>query len=180
MRARATAVVLACLALPALLGYGLVAGHPSHSLDASVDAGRRPSAPALRLPSLDGGRPVALTDLRGRVVVVNYWASWCGPCRGEVPLLERWQHRLTALGGTVLGVDALDVRSDARRFVARYGVSYPIVRDESGTVARRYGVRGYPETVVIDRSGHVAAVRRGVVDEGFWTQSVAPVLREPA
>jgi hypothetical protein len=54
------------------------------------------------------------------------------------------------------------------------------VRDESGAVARSYGVRGYPETVVIDRSGHVAAVRRGVVDEGVWTQSVAPVLREPA
>ena len=180
MRARATVVALACLALPALLGYGLVAGRPSHGLDASVASGRRPEAPALRLPSLAAGRPLALAGLRGQVVVVNYWASWCGPCRGEVPLLERWQRRMSSLGGTVLGVDALDVRADALRFVKRYGVTYPIVRDAGGGAARRYGVRGYPETVVIDRRGHVAAVRRGVVDEGFWDRSVAPVLREPA
>jgi cytochrome c biogenesis protein CcmG/thiol:disulfide interchange protein DsbE len=181
---RSSSVTVAVLAvagaLVALLAYGVFVNQPKRGIDDALAAGKRPAAPAVSLARLGGTRPVSLAAWRGKVVVLNYWASWCPPCRDESPLLERWQKRIAPRGGTVLGVDALDVTSDARAFMRRYGLTYPMLHDGDGHSQQRFGITGYPETFVIDRRGRIAAVRRGAVDDAFMTRSVLPLLKEPA
>jgi cytochrome c biogenesis protein CcmG/thiol:disulfide interchange protein DsbE len=171
-------VVLATGALLGLLAYGVLAGGDRRSIDSALARGERPQAPSVALPSLGGRGDRTLADYRGQVVVVNFWASWCPPCRAETPMLERWQRRLRSRGGTVLGVDVLDVSSDALAFARRYGVSYPLVRDRDGAAAQRFGVAGYPETVAVDRRGRIAAIERGPVGEGFYRSRLEPLLME--
>jgi len=175
------AVICLLVALLALLGYGLSAQSADESLDEAVARGERPPAPALRLPVLDGKATGSLADHRGKVVVLNYWASWCDPCRKESPLLERWHQRLERDGGgTVLGVDVLDVDSDARDFIREYKLSYPMLRDKGGESQPDFGVVGYPETFVIDKRGRVAALKRGPVDDAWLRATLPPLLEEPS
>jgi cytochrome c biogenesis protein CcmG/thiol:disulfide interchange protein DsbE len=168
------------VALVALLAYGLASNEPDRKVDDAVAAGERDPAPDIELPRLASSGTASLADYRGRVVVLNYWASWCPPCRDESPLLERWQQRIAPRGGTVLGVDSLDVISDARGFMRHYGLTYPMLHDGDGHSQQRFGVTGYPETFVIDRRGRIAALRRGTVDDAFMTRAVLPLLKELA
>ena len=174
------AVVCVIVALIALLGYGIAQNEPDRSVDKALEAGRRDPAPALELPRLSGAGEQSLADYRGQVVVLNFWASWCEPCRVESPLLERWHRRLRGQGATVLGVDGLDIAGDARDFIDKYGLTYPMLRDGGGESRERFGILGFPETFVIDRKGRIAAVQRGPVDERFMREQVAPILRERA
>jgi len=167
-------------ALLALLAYGVFINQPARGIDEALAAGKRPDAPAVKLPRLGQSAPVSLSAWRGKVVVLNYWASWCPPCRDESPLLERWQKRIAPQGGTVLGVDSLDVVSDARAFMRKYGLTYPMLHDGDGHSQERFGITGYPETFVIDRRGRVAALRRGTVDDTFMKRAVLPLLKEKA
>jgi cytochrome c biogenesis protein CcmG, thiol:disulfide interchange protein DsbE len=172
------AAIVAVAALVALLLYGVLQGDDDTGIDAALADGRRPAAPALTLPHLDGGAKASLADHRGKVVVLNFWASWCAPCRDEAPLLQRWHRRIESQGGTVIGVDALDASDDARAFVSRYGITYPILRDASAKNLKPYGVSGYPETFVLDRRGRIAALVRGPVTDEFLAREVPPLLRE--
>jgi len=166
------AAVLGLLALVALLIYGV-----AQNEDPAPKTGEAPDFTASRL---DGKGKGSLSDYRGKVVVLNFWASWCEPCRDESPLLNRWHEKMSAGGrGTVLGVDVLDVTDDARDFVREYGLDYPMLRDGEGEVLGDYGVIAYPETFVIDRRGQIVASRRGPVDEAFMRREVAPLL-EPS
>jgi cytochrome c biogenesis protein CcmG, thiol:disulfide interchange protein DsbE len=174
------AVICAVLALVVLLGYGLAAKEPDRTVDEALERGAREPAPPLVLPRLSGAGARSLEGYRGEVVVLNFWASWCEPCREESPLLDRGHRRIEPRGGTVLGVDALDVTTDARAFVRRYGLSYPMLRDGDGDTRESFGIIGFPETFVIDRGGRIAAVRRGPVDEAFMRSEVAPLLEEEA
>ena len=96
-------------------------------------------------------------------MLVNFWASWCGPCRAESPLLERASRRY---GGrlVVLGVDYQDFSGDARKFVRTYHITYPVVRDGSGKWSDLYGVTGAPETFFVNAAGKVVAHEPGAVD----------------
>jgi cytochrome c biogenesis protein CcmG, thiol:disulfide interchange protein DsbE len=170
---------LVILGLLVLLAYGVSRSTHSDTIESALAAGKRPTAPALSLPLLGGGHR-SLASFRGSVVVLNFWASWCPPCQGEAPVLERWQPVLAKYGGTMVGVDVLDVTSDALAFARRHHLTYPMLRDESGAHERPFGVFGYPETLVIDRHGRIASVQRGPVDDLFFTTTVLPVLRSRA
>jgi cytochrome c biogenesis protein CcmG, thiol:disulfide interchange protein DsbE len=172
------AILCAVLALVALLAYGLSQNEPDRSVEDALQRGELEQAPALELPKLGGGGRGSLADYRGDVVVLNFWASWCEPCREESPMLERWHRRMADQGGTVVGVDVLDVTADAQAFIDEYGLSYPMLKDKDGDALESFGVVAYPETFVIDRDGRITAVRRGPVDEAFMRAEVAPLLEE--
>ena len=128
-------------------------------LAAAAARGERPEAPDFTLERLDGDGDLTLSSLRGKAVVLNAWASWCLPCKEEAPFLEQVWREERARGLVVVGLDAKDFRKDARRFVRRFDLSFPIVFDGPGDVAAdRYGVTGFPETFVLDREGKVLEV----------------------
>jgi cytochrome c biogenesis protein CcmG/thiol:disulfide interchange protein DsbE len=164
-------VIAGVVGLIALLAYGVA----SESGDAEVTGDR---APDISLPPLDGGAERSLADYRGQVVVLNYWASWCEPCREESPLLERWHQRISKRNATVLGVDVLDVTSDAQDFIDKYELTYPHLRDKDGSTQDDFGITGFPETFVIDRDGRIAVTARGPVDDEFMRANVLPLLGE--
>jgi cytochrome c biogenesis protein CcmG/thiol:disulfide interchange protein DsbE len=169
-------VICVLVALVALLAYGLAQNEPDRGVDRALARGERAQAPELKLPELGGTRTLSLADYRGRVVVLNFWASWCKPCRDESPVLERWHRRLLGRGGTVVGVDMLDVTGDAQDFIAEYKLTYPMLKDRDGDGLETFGVVQYPETFAIDRQGRIADVQRGPVDERFMRESVEPLL----
>jgi cytochrome c biogenesis protein CcmG/thiol:disulfide interchange protein DsbE len=174
------ASLVAAAALVGLLAYGVLSTGDDSGIDEAIADGERPDAPGLTLPRLGAPGRASLEDYRGKVVVLNFWASWCEPCRDEAPMLERWHKRMAPRGGTVLGVDALDAADDARQFIRRYVVTYPNIRDVSGENLRPFGIAAYPETFVIDRRGRIAALVRGPVTEEFLNREVPPLLREDA
>ena len=168
------------LALLALLGYGVAQNGTSTSIDSQLAAGKRPAAPSVSLPPLDGGADVSLSSYRGKVVVLNFWASWCPPCKAEAPVLARWQPRLAARNATIVGVDVLDVSSDAHRFIDEHKLDFPHLRDQDGSRLKSLEIVGYPETIVLDRQGRIAATSRGTIDERFFVKQVEPLLKERA
>lgn len=141
------------------------------------------SGPPLPLPAPDSLTPVSarqfegiLVGLRGRPVVVNVWASWCGPCRVEAPLLQKASERY---GERVvfLGVDARDSAKDAGAFIRRYGISYPNVIDRDEEITALLGLRGFPTTYVFDRSGKVQASVVGGISEQVLAARIDEALR---
>jgi peroxiredoxin len=142
---RTGAVVAAALLLA--MGYLHLAGNKGYALKAGS------GAPAFRLPALAGGE-TALLSLRGKVVVLNFWATWCPPCVAEMPSLERLHRALAGEGLAVVTVSTDENEADLRRFVSEHGLTLPVLRDPGGRVAAdEYHATGYPETFVIDRSG---------------------------
>lgn len=121
-------------------------------------------APDFVLETLAGER-VILSELRGQGVVLNFWASWCDPCRDEAPLLERAWRTEAGRGIVVLGVAHLDQRPAALRFLETFDLTYPNGRDQGGTIAELYGIRGVPETYFIDPEGMIAARLIGPLSE---------------
>jgi len=127
--------------------------------------GERPEAPDFTLERLDREGELTLSSLRGKAVVLNVWASWCLPCKEEAPFLEQVWRANRSRGLVMVGLDAKDFRKDARRFVRRFDLTFPIVYDGPGDVATdRYGVTGFPETFVVDREGRVVDVFVGAIN----------------
>lgn len=169
MGVRSSIAVLAVLALVGLLVYGLVSKG-----SARVAIGER--APSASLPRLEGGGDGSLAQYRGRWVLVNFWASWCVPCKQEAPTLEEFQRRHGGPEFTVLGIDTRDLSGDGRAFARQYGLSYPQLRDGDGSAAHSYGTTGVPENFLVDPKGTVRWLLPGPVDEQYLHEQVEPFL----
>jgi cytochrome c biogenesis protein CcmG, thiol:disulfide interchange protein DsbE len=160
----------AVLAVVALLATGL---GRDPSAPASPLVGR--AAPDFTLAQLDGP-PVTLSKLRGQVVVINFWASWCAECHTEQSALnETWQ-QFRDSGVVVVGVNFQDASVDARDYVRTAGVSYPIVEDKDSRTALAFGLRGIPETFIVDRSGRTVDRVIGPVDAAKLASQINSVL----
>jgi cytochrome c biogenesis protein CcmG/thiol:disulfide interchange protein DsbE len=152
--------IAAVLALLALLVWRVV-GDSGGGAAAALRRGEHPVAPSFDLPRLDRPGRLELASLRGKAVVLNFWASWCFPCKREAPLLEAAWRKWRSRGVVVVGIDANDLSSDARRFMRRYGMSYPIVHDGPGNLLDDYGLTGFPETFFVRRDGKLSSWTQG-------------------
>jgi cytochrome c biogenesis protein CcmG/thiol:disulfide interchange protein DsbE len=159
-----TAVLAVVVAVAALLASGL---RHDPSVTASPLVGR--AAPDFTLPGLSGP-PIHLAALRGQVVVVNFWASWCAECHTEQAALNATWARFRDSGVVMLGVDFEDNDADARDYIASEGSDYPVVVDGDSRTALAFGVRGVPETYVVDQSGRIVDRVIGAVDAGTLGQ----------
>lgn len=159
------AALVAVAALLGLLVWKVATRDPGGAAARLAASNGAPvAAPQFTLPRItgiagSGPGSVNLASLRGRVVVLNFWASWCTPCKLESPRLQEAYIRYAKQGVVVLGVDAQDFTGDARRFANRYKLTYPIVHDGSGKTLTPYGVTGFPETFFIDRNGMLVGKR---------------------
>lgn len=137
------------------------------------------AAPDFALPTLTGGR-AALADYAGRPVIVNFWATWCGPCRQEMPLLARTLAAHAGEGLAILGVDIRESPTEVRPFVEGFAPGFPILLDSDGRTLRRYRVGGPPTSFLIGRDGRVLAVVAGPLTEAKLAELLPGLLRAPA
>ena len=180
MRARVYwPVTVAAALLVGLLAYGLTTTGTDTTLDDAMAQGERVDPPTTgSLPVLGGNGDGSLADYKGKVVLVNVWASWCAPCRDELPLVEKAHAMLSERGGTVLGIDVKENSGAALKAVDEFGLSFPNLRDRDGSFVREWGQTGYPENYVIDRDGKVAAVRRMPITQEWLDATLPPLLDE--
>lgn len=175
-RSLPTIALVFAAALVALLLYGVFGTGQDDSLDQAVRDGERPAAPGLTraLPALDGDGTKRLADYEGKVVVLNFWASWCEPCKAEAPALQAVQQDLQAKGdGTVLGATYNDEPDASKAFEREFSLTYPSVRDVGTELAEDFGTQNLPETFVLDAEQRVVAISRGQADEQFLRDAVA-------
>jgi thiol-disulfide isomerase/thioredoxin len=144
----------------------------SHAVLTTYAAGNRKLSPRISGTDLDG-KPLDLAQFAGKVVVLNFWASWCEPCQVEAPLLQRFQPLLQRHDATVLGVTYLDASPDSLGFVRELHLSYPSLRDNSGKFAHAYGTNQLPESFVLNRAGEIVAVSRGEIEQPFMKKALA-------
>ena len=126
------------------------------------------AAPNFTLPVVANGDPGArmeLSELKGRPVIIDFWATWCGPCQLQAPILDRLARKYESRGLVVLGVNIDDPADLAKAYAIKKGLSYPILIDENDQAAKTYGVSKLPSLVVIDRKGNVTSFTTGLVDE---------------
>ncbi|HEU5468276.1 MAG TPA: TlpA disulfide reductase family protein [Steroidobacteraceae bacterium] len=167
-----TILKLPFAALAALL---LAAAWPAAAADGAVPA------PAFTLASRAGGH-VSLADLEGQVVMINFWASWCGPCRQEFPALDQIYAKYKPMGFTLVAINVESEKADAEKFLGATPVTFPILFDPDNTVSGKYGVSAMPTTVLVDRQGRVRWQHRAYKpgDEARYIEQIRAALREKA
>lgn len=161
-----------------LLAFGVSHQGVNTSLDSSLRHGVQPLPPNahMGLPVLGSSGKATLTSFRGKILVVNVFASWCAPCKAEAPILEREQRILNRHDGTVVGITYKDDTDASENFARQQHITYPVLRDVSGTFSQSWGINGVPETFVINRRGRVVALRRYQLAGSWLQQTVAPLL----
>jgi cytochrome c biogenesis protein CcmG/thiol:disulfide interchange protein DsbE len=183
------AALLVAGAFIALLVYGVLTNAPDATIDENLARAQTTPAPAFELAVLQRGEPgrvlapkvgaamadgrLALGELRGTPVVLNFWASWCVPCREEAPRLQRAWRDGRDDGVLFLGLNMQDITDDARLFTRTFRIDYPNVRDPGNRVAQSYGVTGLPETFFISSSGDVVGHVVGVVSMAQLRDGIA-------
>jgi peroxiredoxin len=136
-------------------------------------------APAFTLAARDGGK-LSLADLKGQVVMINFWATWCGPCRQEMPLLAQLHDKYEPLGFIMLGVNVEPDSAAAVAWLKNVPVNFPILFDTDSAVAGRFGVEGMPSSVLVDRNGQVRYIHRGYKpgDEAKYADMIRSLVKE--
>jgi cytochrome c biogenesis protein CcmG, thiol:disulfide interchange protein DsbE len=183
-RAVRTVGLLAAVAFVALLVYGITSKAPNSTIDDSLSKGQAITPPGFDLARLTDGSDappawtraasngrVSLKELRGTPVVVNFWASWCDPCRAEAKVLQRGHE--SANGVLFVGVDTEDASEDARDFISQFGLTFPHVRDNGRETRQDWGVTGLPETFFVAADGRVVGHVIGTVDDAQLRDGIA-------
>jgi cytochrome c biogenesis protein CcmG/thiol:disulfide interchange protein DsbE len=172
MSTKAFLAVMGVLAVVALLAYGLI------KKNEDALAGGEP-VPSVTLTDLDGGASDGLGAYEGKWVLINFWSSWCEPCRDEAPVLEQFQQAHSADGFTVVGVALEDIKEESMAFVDEFGLTYPQLRAaDSEEAIDDFGLTGRPENVLVDPQGKIALFRRGPVDARYLRDQVAPLIEQ--
>ncbi len=137
------------------------------------------SAPTFQLDSM-AGKKVNLSDLRGKVVLLNFWASWCGPCRKEMPILEQLHKQYQSKGVALVGVNVEPDSQEALKWLKVTPVSFSILFDRDSSVSKLYQVEGMPNTVILDRKGKVRFIHRGYKpgEENEYLDQIRALVRE--
>ncbi len=161
---KTTTIVMSVVALSlvAVFGYAILGSDRGNTAEPSaVRVGREAAPFSLKLFS---GEDFNLTDQRGKVTVINFWASWCPPCREEAPALERaWETYRDRV--SFIGIAVWDQEQDSRKFLDEFGITYPVGMDASGEVAIEYGVTGLPETWFLDKDGRLTRRWLGALND---------------
>jgi cytochrome c biogenesis protein CcmG/thiol:disulfide interchange protein DsbE len=173
--AQALAVGLV-LALLALLIWKVAFNNNSGGVAAKIDKGRVVNAPDFALGRLDAPGQLALASLRGRPVVLNFWASWCYPCNQEAPTLEQAARQWSGTA-TVVGVDVRDARGEARKFLRAHDISYPVVHDNRDSIWGTWGLTGLPETFFLDAGGRVVGHVAGQISAADLRTGIERALK---
>lgn len=160
----------------ALIGFGF-AVLPAGALAADIAPGA--DAPGFQLNS-SLGKPVSLSDLKGQVVLINFWASWCGPCRQEMPLLESMYKTYSKHGFVLIGVNVEPDTNAANNWLKQTPVTFPVLYDTKSKVSSLYDVAVMPSTVMIDRKGNIRMIHKGYVagDENQYMASLMQLMKE--
>ena len=169
-KAKATQIIVfvAVVAFISLMSYGLLTARGSGPLSEGP-------APPFTLSLLEGGE-LSLGSLRGQMVVVNFWASWCPPCRDEAPVLARVWQAYRDKGVAFVGIAYRDTAVKAQAFLDEFGITYPSGLDTYSGIARAYRIQGVPETFFITRDGHIAGVHIGPITEAKLTAVLNDLL----
>ncbi|MGN6798502.1 MAG: TlpA family protein disulfide reductase [Gaiellaceae bacterium] len=175
MRIIRAAALLGVAILAGVLGWRLT--HQNNATAKAVLHNKVVAAPAFRLARLGGGPPVTLAAFRGKAVVLNFWASDCGPCKKEMPRLQSAARRWAGKGATVVGIDTVDSRGAAKDFARKHGVTYAIGYDDVGEIATRYGVAFTPTTFFVDRRGRIVKRVLGPVPSSELDTQIRRALR---
>jgi cytochrome c biogenesis protein CcmG, thiol:disulfide interchange protein DsbE len=169
VRARSVIAILIAVAVVGLLVYGLVSKGNSR-----IAVGE--TAPAPTLPKLTEAGQGSLKEYRGEWVLVNFWASWCEPCRDEAPALAKFQAEHQGQDFTVVGIDTQDISDDGAKFAREYDLKYPLLHDGNGDNSHEFGTTGVPENFLLEPNGKVAWEIPGPVDAKMLEEHVAPLL----
>ncbi len=167
-------IIFAIVGFIALFLVGLITNEPLTG--ASGAARVNHPAPNFTLPLFSGGE-LTLSSLKGKPVVINFWASWCPPCRVEAPILEKVWQLYKDEGVTFVGVDIQDTEEDARAFIKEFGITYPNAKDASGRVTIDYGVSGIPVTFFVNREGLIVSRWVGDINETLLVDRIEEILR---
>jgi cytochrome c biogenesis protein CcmG/thiol:disulfide interchange protein DsbE len=169
VRIRSVIAVLVAVAIVALLVFGLVSKGNSR-----LAVGE--TAPSPTLPKLDEPGSGSLKEYRGKWVLVNFWASWCVPCRDEAPALEKFQKEHAGKTFTVLGIDTQDLSDDGTKFAKQFELSYPQLHDGNGDTGHEFGTTGVPENYLVEPNGKLAWGVAGPVDARILEEHVTPLI----
>jgi cytochrome c biogenesis protein CcmG, thiol:disulfide interchange protein DsbE len=179
LRLRFAGQVLAVGVVVALLGLLVwkLATDEGSGVARALEEGKVVDAPNFTLPRLDRDGELTLSSLRGKAVVINFWASWCEPCKQEAPVLEAAWRKYRSRGLVVVGIDAQDFKGDARRFMRKYGMTYPVVHDGPGETLGDWDLTGFPETFFVDRRGRLVGRRvAGEIDRRTLEENIELAL----
>lgn len=171
-------VVIAVAALlVGLLTYGVASEGTDTTLESKLANGEHPIAPDAKLATLGTDQTGQLKNFRGKLVLVNFWASWCEPCTDELPDLQKVQD---AMGdkGTVVGINSRDASEDAQTFVDDNRLTYPSLRDGSGDFADTWGVNQMPESFLLDAQGRIVAAIHGPLNDAWVAEHITPRLQQ--